>query len=178
MTLSLLHVLVSPESPASPPTPSPSLQSKKIVKGESNRKKGKNKATTWKSDWNRTKEPGEKERGGPRAGPGCQGKVEKRGHSSTLPGSAQVSWERSQGKRVLHCLPPPETQQARDGKRLGAARGNLEELEERDGEEMSKCEPENPRTVGRTDKDRPGVGRKQQDLLGLVGMRGGGRSVR
>lgn len=41
---------------------------------------------------------------------------------------------------------------------------------------MSKCEPENPRTVGRTDRDRPGVGRKQKDLLGLVGM--GGPSVR
>ena len=39
---------------------------------------------------------------------------------------------------------------------------------------MSKCEPENPRTVGRTDRDRPGVGRKQQDLLGLAGMPGGG----
>ena len=116
------------------------------------------------------KSPVKRREAGLEPDPGCQGKVERRGHSSTLPGSAPISWERSQSKRVLHCLLPPETQQARDGKRLGGARGNLEELEESDGEEMSKCEPENPRTVGRTDRDRPGVGRKQKDLLGLVGM--------
>lgn len=58
LTLGLPHRLVPPRSQAFPPTPSPSLQSKRIsIKGVSSRKKGKNKATACKSDWTEQKRP-------------------------------------------------------------------------------------------------------------------------
>lgn len=58
LTLGLPHGRVPPRSQAFPPTPSPSLQSKRrSIKGVSRRKKGKNKTTTCKSDWTEQRRP-------------------------------------------------------------------------------------------------------------------------
>lgn len=75
---------------------------------------------------------------------------------------------------ALHVLrfPLGDPGRPRDTKRPGAARGSLKEFE-RDRKEMSKCEQENLRLVGRTDTD-PERGGGQLDRKGF----GAGRSFR
>lgn len=89
LTLGLPHVPVPPRSQAFPPTPSPSLQSKKIsLKGESNRKKGRIRQPREKVTGIEQKSPVKRKEAGPGLG---QGKVESRGISGLLWALPQVS---------------------------------------------------------------------------------------
>ena len=90
------------------------------------------------------KRPVKRREAGPGPDQGCQGKVEKGGHSSTPPGLPRVSSAAN------------DRDMPRGGKRLGAARGSPKEFEEQDREEMSEYEQENPRLVVRTETDPAG----------------------
>lgn len=92
LTLGLPHVPVPPRSQASPPTRSPSLQSKKMsLKGESKRKKGRIRQPREKVIGIEQKSPGKRREAGPGLGHSCQGKVEGRGIPGWLWALPQVS---------------------------------------------------------------------------------------
>lgn len=103
----------------------------------------------------------------------CQGEMKKQGHSSIPPGSASdlLGEEAKPALELEASMRSPVLPATRIGPEMD--RGleqpdSVEELEERDRKEVSKCEQDTPRTVGRTETDPKGGG-GQQDLKGLMG---------
>lgn len=152
LTLGLPHAPVLPRSQASPPVPSPSLQSKELsLKGQQTERKKK--AIMGRSDGGRTKENGEE---GPGLDHGCQGETKKQGHSSIPLGSASDLLGEEAKPAMESEESPCSPIKPGDGQRRGAARESRKELEKRDRKEVCECEPDSPRLAGTTEQTRIG----------------------